>query len=111
MSRTRKTIQAAGLWICLLLGAGACSGPGPWQKPGAGATEVSTDLASCQQAAKAEADRLYVFSFPFPYPLGWAGSRQPSYLEWQQRFEAFKSYEESRLAGACMRDKGYQAAS
>ena len=94
--------------VFLLLGSAACSTPGPWQKPGAGATQVSADLASCQQAAKAEAERLYVFGFPFPYPLGWNGGRQVSYLEWQQRFEAMKSYEESRLAGICMRDKGYQ---
>jgi hypothetical protein len=52
--------------------------------------------------------RLYSFSFPYPYPLGWNGGRQVGYLEWQQRVETFKSYEESRLAAACMQEKGYR---
>ena len=30
--------------------------------------------------------------------------------EWQQRFEAVKSQEESRLADTCMREKGYARA-
>ena len=98
----------ARLPACILLSIGACSAPGPWQRPGADAATVSADLASCRQAAKEEADRLYVFSFPFPYPLGWNGGRQIGYLEWQQRFEAFKSYEESRLATACMKERGYR---
>lgn len=110
-----RTIRTAGLEkvfvVSLLIGVAACSAPGPWQRPGASPTEVSADLTICRHAAKTEADRLYVFSFPFPYPLGWNGGRQIGYLEWQQRFEAMKSYEESRLAGICMREKGYQTSS
>jgi hypothetical protein len=87
-----------------------CSSPGPWQKPGAMQSEAATELASCQQEAKAAIERLYSFSFPYPYPLGWNGGRQVGYLEWQQRVETFKSYEESRLATACMQAKGYREA-
>jgi hypothetical protein len=114
-NRTPGTIRAIWLEkafvVSLLASVVACCAPGPWQKPDASPTEVSVDLASCQQAAKADADRMYVFSFPFPYPLGWNGGRQVGYTEWQQRFEAMKSYEESRLADACMRDKGYRISS
>ncbi len=105
-----KPLRTALFSLWLLLSAGACGPPGPWQKPGADAATVSADLVSCRRAAKDEADRLYVFSFPFPYPLGWTGGRQIGYLEWQQRFEAFKSYEESRLANICMTERGYRAA-
>lgn len=86
----------------------ACAGPGPWHRPGVTQSDASTDLASCQAEAKAEVGRLYSFSFPYPYPLGWNGGRQVGYLEWQQRVGAFTSYEESRLATACMREKGYR---
>ena len=112
-SRRTATIRTAGIRkafaVSLLAGVAASCAPGPRQRPGASTTEVSADLDSCQQAAKAEADRLYVFSFPFPYPLGWNGGRQIGYTEWRQRFDAMKSYEESRLAGICMRGKGYRA--
>lgn len=86
----------------------ACAAPGSWRKSGATQSEATTDLASCQQEAKATLQRLYSFSFPYPYPLGWNGGRQVGYLEWQQRVETFKSYEESRLAAACMQEKGYR---
>jgi hypothetical protein len=111
MSRMTRTLRRTWLPLCILSSVGACSVPGPWQKPGADAATVAADLASCRQAAREEADRLYVFSFPFPYPLGWNGGRQIGYLEWQQRFEAFKSYEESRLATTCMSERGYRASS
>ncbi|TAJ89827.1 hypothetical protein [Reyranella sp.] len=90
----------------MILGAAACGPPGSWQRADTGSAATAADWTQCKQAAKEEADRLYVFSFPFPYPPSWAG-RQPSYLEWQQRFAAFKSQEESRLADTCMREKGY----
>ena len=86
----------------------ACGGPGPWRKDGVTQTEAATDLASCRQDARAGVERLYSFSFPYPYPLGWNGGRQIGYLEWQQRVETFKSYEEARLVTVCMRDKGYR---
>lgn len=97
------------LCLVVVLCAAACGPPGSWQRAGTGSAATAADWAQCKQAAKEEADRLYVFSFPFPYPLGWSG-RQPSYLEWQQRFEAVKSQEESRLADTCMREKGYARA-
>jgi len=99
-------LRTACLVVPLILA--ACAGPGPWHKPDATQSDASTDLASCQAAGKAEVARLYSFSFPYPYPLGWNGGRQVGYLEWQQRVEAFTSYEESRLATACMREKGYR---
>jgi hypothetical protein len=86
----------------------ACAAPGPWRKPGGTQSEASIDLASCQLRATAQVEHLYSFSFPYPYPLGWNGGRQVGYLEWQQRVETFKSYEESRLATACMHEKGYR---
>lgn len=95
----------------MLIGVTACSAPDPWTKSGAVPADTATDLAACRQFAKAEADRRYVFSFPFPYPLGWGGTRQPSYLEWQQRFEAAKAYGESNLTTDCMRERGYRALS
>ena len=94
--------------LVLLFALAACAGPGPWRKPGVTHREAATDLASCQQEAKAQVGRLYSFSFPYPYPLGWNGGRQVGYLEWQQRVETFKAYEESRLATACMREKEYR---
>lgn len=97
----------AALLFCLLALA-ACAGPGSWRKSGATQSEVATDLVSCQQEARATVGRLYSFSFPYPYPLGWNGGRQVGYLEWQQRVETFKSYEESHLASTCMQEKGYR---
>lgn len=93
----------------MILGVAACGPPGSWQRADTGSAATAADWTQCKQAAKEEVDRLYVFSFPFPYPPSWAG-RQPSYLEWQQRFAAFKSQEESRLADTCMREKGYARA-
>jgi hypothetical protein len=101
-------LRAALLFVVLALA--ACAGPGDWRKPGATHSEAANDLASCRQEANANFDRLYSFSFPYPYPLGWNGGRQVSYLEWQQRLETFKSYEESRLSSACMQEKGYRQA-
>lgn len=91
----------------MLLVLAACAGPGAWRKAGVTQSEAATDLASCQQDAKATLERHVSFSFPYPYPLGWNGGRQVGYLEWQQRVETFKAYEESRLAVACMQRKGY----
>jgi len=96
--------------LFLLFAVVACAGPGPWQKPGTTPSDASNDLASCRQEALAAIDRLYSFSFPYPYPLGWNGGRQVGYLEWQQRVETFKAYEEARLAAACMHEKGYREA-
>ena len=93
----------------MILGVAACGPPGSWQRADTGSAATAADWTQCKQAAKEEADRLYAFCFPFPYPPSWAG-RQPSYLEWQQRFAAFKSQEESRLADTCMREKGYARA-
>ena len=73
-------------------------------------SEAATDLAACKLEAKAAIERLYSFRFPYPYPLGWNGGRQVGYLEWQQRVETVKSYEESRLSTACMQTKGYREA-
>lgn len=94
--------------LSLLIGTalGACSTPTHWQKAGVDESTTADDLADCQRVAREEASRLYVFRFPFPYPLGWAG-RQPGYTEWRQRFEAEKAYGESRVADACMRERGY----
>lgn len=102
-------LARATLCLVMVLGASACGAPGAWQRADTGSAATAADWTQCKQTAKEEADRRYVFSFPFPYPLGWAG-RQPSYLEWQQRFEAVKSQEESRLADTCMREKGYARA-
>jgi len=99
-------LRAALLFVFLALA--GCAGPDSWRKSGATPSEAATDLASCQQEARAAIGRLYSFSFPYPYPLGWNGGRQIGYLEWQQRVETFKSYEESRLAAACMQEKGYR---
>lgn len=94
--------------LLFVLALAGCAGPGSWRKSGAAHSEVATDLASCQQEARATFEHLYAFSFPYPYPLGWNGGRQVSYLEWQQRVETFRFYEESRLASACMQEKGYR---
>jgi len=99
-------LRAALLFITVALA--ACADAGLWHKPGATHSEVASDLASCQQEAKATLERLYSFSFPYPYPLGWNRGRQVGYLEWQQRVETFKSYEESRLSSACMQEKAYR---
>ena len=96
------------LLVLLLISISACAGPGPWGRYGVTQTEAATDLASCRRDARADVERLYSFRFPYPYPLGWNGGRQIGYLEWQQRVETFKSYEESRLATVCLRDKGYR---
>lgn len=95
-------------YFALTFALAACAGPGVWHQPGVTQSDTSTDIASCQAAAKAEVGRLYSFIFPYPYPLGWNGGRQVGYLEWQQRVETFTSYEEARLAAACMREKGYR---
>jgi hypothetical protein len=99
-------LRAALLLIPLALV--ACADAGLWRKPGATHSEVASDFASCQEEARATLERLYSFSFPYPNPLGWNGGRQVGYLEWQQRVETFKSYEESRLSSACMQEKGYR---
>ena len=98
--------------VLLLLGLAACSTTTRWEKPGATAEMVSTDLTSCRQAAVQEANR----SFPY-YPWGWGGLGwggwgwgygPRNWMLWQMRADSERFYAENRLAAFCMRTKGYE---
>ena len=96
--------------MLMVLAVGGCAGPRQWEKPGADREMANQDLRDCRRAAAIEARRIYPGNVPMRYPSPissphLSGRFDPYYV---RRDTNDRVTNEVRLAGSCMRNKGYE---
>lgn len=94
-----------------------CAAPTVWTRAGAGEEAMNADFVECRRASRLEAHRQFgptsAFGLTGPPAVSGRRAEDPARLEaarYRQRLDDDRLHAETRLANACMRDKGYERA-